>query len=428
MCISRRLMHISKYCGKVGKSVFLTTDDFSTFPKIVHISIIYCGNVCQFVNILAPLEKAGFLELLDAPENRGEFTHPVFPGAVYLTLVTHNGKHLKIISNWSKNMEKENSSTYNLYLTVRRYKEESFLSYYFQSNSKIIKRFEPIDIGNERLRLDKTTGEIRTYKKSEIDLSRSASIRRTIIMINMLLAMNDFDWFWTLTFDKDKIDRYDDAKVFNCYKKYINNLKHKFPNFRYVCFPERHKDEDNCLHFHLVTAGISAKDMGLVDSGKVCCHWAMKNGRKIDVCSKDYFERTKHLHELKETDGEPVYNITTFAYGYTTVSRICSRERCNTYVKKYVQKDIGSTEIFKKRFYYSSNLNVPDIVKILVGADFENAKTNLIDVLQNDKYIQNSKGQPYLSEHNVLQAKIDNEIKDNLDKGLSPIELDDLPF
>ena len=49
--------------------------------------------------------------------------------------------------------------------------------------------------------------------------------------MNTLLAMNDFDWFWTLTFDKEKIDRTDDQAVFNCYKKYINNLKHKYPNF-----------------------------------------------------------------------------------------------------------------------------------------------------------------------------------------------------
>ncbi len=323
-------------------------------------------------------------------------------------------------------MEKEKTTTYNLYSTERTFKDETLISYYFQPNRKIIKRFEPIDINGERLRLDTQTGEIREYTKALFEISKGASVRRTKIMINMLLAMNDFDWFWTLTFDKDKIDRFDDKQVYDCYKKYINNIKHKYPNFRYICFPERHKDEDNCLHFHLVVGGITAKEMGLVNSGKVCCHWAekWKNGKKVKIgnCSREYFEKTKHLHELKDTDGEPIYNITTFAYGYTSVSRICSRERCNTYVKKYVQKDLGSTEFCKKRFYYSSNLNVPDIVKRLVGADFETPKDiNKIPCLQNNPLIQNAKGQPYVSDYNVLQVKIDNQTKDLIDKGFIPL-------
>lgn len=323
-------------------------------------------------------------------------------------------------------MNEQNLSTYNLYSTERRFKDETLISYYFQSNKKIIKQFEPIDINGERLRLNTQTGEISNYTKELVENSKGASVRRTKILINMLLAMNDFDWFWTLTFDKDKIDRYDDKQVFDCYKKYINNLKHKFPNFKYVCFPERHQDEDNCLHFHLVTGGITAKEMGLVNSGKVCCHWAekYKNGKKIKIgnCSREYFEKTKHLHELKETDGETIYNITTFAYGYTTVSRICSKERCNTYVKKYVQKDIGSTEVFKKRFYYSLNLNVPEVVKRLVGADFDTPKDiEKLSCLKNNALIQNAKGQPYISDYNVLQVKIDNSVKDCIDNGFIPL-------
>lgn len=324
-------------------------------------------------------------------------------------------------------MNEQNSLTYNLYSTERRFKDETLISYYFQPNRKIIKRFEPIDINGERLRLDKETGEIDYYKKSMVNASKSASVRRSKILINMLLAMNDFDWFWTLTFDKDKIDRFDDKQVYDCYTKYINNLKHKYPSFKYVCFPERHHDEDNCLHFHLVVAGITAKEMGLVNSGKVCCHWAKKNGKNTGVCSREFYEKTKHLYEHKETDGEPIYNITTFAYGYTTVSRICSRERCNTYVKKYVQKDIGSTEIFKKRFYYSANLNVPNIVKRLVGADFDTPKDiDKLNLLQNDNYIKNAKGQPYVSDYNVLQVKIDNELKDYIDEGLIPLSEEEI--
>lgn len=312
--------------------------------------------------------------------------------------------------------------TYNLYSTERRYRSETLISYYFQPNKTIIKKCSPIDIDGERYKLIHETGELENYTKKDILNSYGASLRRTAISMNMLLSMNDFDWFWTLTFDNAKIDRTNAEAVFNCYKKYINNIKHKYSNFKYMTFPEQH--EDGCYHFHLLTAGLTPKQMGLVNSGKVCCHWAKKkyNG----IVSKEYFEKTKHLHELKETDGETIYNATSFAYGFTTVSRIVSRERCNSYVKKYVEKALGSTEIFKKRFYYSSNLNVPSVVKRTIGADFDMpSEIDKLSILQNNLLVQKAKGQPYVN-HNVMQIKVDNEIKDCIDKGFIPVTKEDL--
>ena len=113
-----------------------------------------------------------------------------------------------------------NDLTYNLYSNERRYRDETLISFYFRSNKKIIKKFEPVDINGERFRLDTSTGEISTYSKKLVEDSKAASVRRTKILINALLSMNDFDWFWTLTFDKDKVDRFDDLQVFNCYTKY----------------------------------------------------------------------------------------------------------------------------------------------------------------------------------------------------------------
>jgi hypothetical protein len=305
--------------------------------------------------------------------------------------------------------------TYNLCSTERIYRNDTLMSFYFQPNKKIIKKFKPVDIDGERMKLNLETGEVTNYKKKDILNSYGASLRRTTICMNMLLAMNDFDWFWTLTFDRAKIDRTNDEEVFNCYKKYINNLSHKYPNFGYMCFPERH--EDGCIHFHLLVNGITPKQMGLVNSGKVCCHWAKKkyNG----ILSKEFFEKTKHLHELIDTDGEPIYNVTSFAYGYTTVSKIVSRERCNTYVKKYVEKALGSTEVFKKRFYYSKNLNVPDIVKRIIGEDFTTPH-NIEEYLKDNEYIKNAIYEPYINDYNILQIKIDNNTKQNISDGLLP--------
>lgn len=312
----------------------------------------------------------------------------------------------------------ENSNTtYNLYSTERKYQKDTLITYYFQPNKKIIKKSSPIDINGERMRLHYDTGELSYYKKNEILSSYNVSLRRTTILMNMLLNMNSFSWFWTLTFDKERIDRTNDKQVFNCYKKYINNIKKQLPNFRYMCFPERH--EDNCIHFHLLTGGISVNDMGLVNSGKVCCSWAK---RKNGIASKSFYENTKNKFINKETDGEPIFNITTFAYGYTTVSRIVSRDRCNSYVKKYVEKALGSTDIFKKRFYYSHNLKVPTIVKKLVGADFEEIyDIDKISNINNSEFVKNAQGKPYISEYNTMQIKIDNDIKNIIEQGFIPL-------
>lgn len=315
------------------------------------------------------------------------------------------------------------ASAYNLYSTERIFRDKSLVSYYFQPNRKIYKKFEPVNINGERYRLNKLTGDISTYKLKDIINSKSASVRRTKISMNMLLNMNDFYWFWTLTFDKERVDRTNDKAVLECYKKFINNVSKQCLTFKYMTFPERH--EDGCIHFHLLVAGISPEQMGLVNSGKVCCHWAekRKNGKKIKIgyCSREYFEKTKHLHELKETDGETIFNVTKFAYGLTTCSRICSKERCYSYVKKYVEKALGCTDTYMKRFYYSRNLNVPDVVKRLVGADFD-APTDITEFpfVANSPYLKNALGDPYVN-YNVLQLQIDNETKNFIDRGFVPV-------
>ena len=316
--------------------------------------------------------------------------------------------------------EKKLKTAYHLFQKDRIYREKTLSTLYFKSTKKQEeKKSQPIDINGVRYKLDLENGEIKHYKKSEVLNSMKSSLRRTKILMNMLLEMNDFDWFATLTFDKEKIDRTNDEIVYEAYKKYINNTKHRFPNLRYLTVIERH--EDGCIHFHMLIGGMTTKQLGLVNSGKVCCSWAYNKNK---VASKEYFERTKHEHELTETDGLSIYNVTTFPYGFTTVTRIASRERCNTYVKKYINKDIGkSTEIFKKRFFYSRNLNVPAIVDRLIGADFE-TPTNIKNYMSFYPHLQNASSVQFSEKHNVLQFWEDNQTKELIEKGFVPVQLE----
>lgn len=315
-----------------------------------------------------------------------------------------------------ENLERQKTAYY-LFQKDRIYRDKTLTSLYFKSNKEQVeKKSQPYDIDGIRYKLDLETGEILTYKKSEVQNSMACSLRRTKILMNMLLEMNDFDWFATLTFDKEKIDRTNDELVYGAYVKYINNIKHQYPSFRYLTVLERH--EDGCIHFHLLIGGLTTKQLGLVNSGKVCCSWAYYKNK---IASREFFERTKSEHELTDTDGLAVYNVTSFPYGLTTVTRIASRERCNSYVKKYINKDIGkSTEIFKKRFYYSRNLNRPAVVDRLIGADFDTPK-NIKDIMSNNLHLQNAEYKNYNEDHNILQYWEDNTVKQCIDNGLVPL-------
>lgn len=315
----------------------------------------------------------------------------------------------------------ENINRYALFLKEEKYREETKLSLYFKNVKIREKTCGPIDYNGRRYKADYETGEFRLYDLEEILANKYNSVERTKRLLNKLLDMNDFDWFCTLTFDDSKINRSDEDAVYEAYVKFINNIKHQFPSLRYITVLERH--ENGNIHFHMVIGGVPWRKLGLVNSGKVCCHWAKnKNG----VCSPEYFNRTKHLYELKDTDGLPIYNITSFIYGFTTATRIASREKCNSYIKKYVEKALGSTNKFKKRFYYSENLNVPEEVTRCIGADFleptntrVHAKTNLL--------FEHAERTIYLEEYNISMARISNDKKENIERGLIP-SMEATPF
>ena len=154
--------------------------------------------------------------------------------------------------------------------------------------------------------------------------------------------------------------------------------------------------------------GHTINELGFTRTDKVCCSWATK---KNGIANIEYYNKTKGLHEQKPTDGVRIFHITGFKLGYTTASRIVSEEACKHYVKKYISKSIGlSTSAFKKRFYYTHNLNVPEIVKTEIGCGidspvnlYNNIDHNLLNDLRLAKVYNDDVYEAYNSEHNVLQ-------------------------
>lgn len=151
-------------------------------------------------------------------------------------------------------------------------------------------------------------------KKSDGD-DMLRSMRRARAQLRRLALSNSFDWFVTLTLDKEKIDRYDPAAVTKALSQWCSNMV-KRHGLRYVLVPEQHKD--GAFHFHGFMAGDGLK---AVDSGV-------------------------------EWDGRPVYNLPQWTLGFTTAQRLYGTYSAAVgYCCKYIGKQQGQRPL--GRWYYS---------------------------------------------------------------------------
>lgn len=155
-----------------------------------------------------------------------------------------------------------------------------------------------------------------------------------------ILKCNEFNFFVTLTFDNKKIERLDDNRTRKTFTQWISNISRDLPELRYVAVPEYHKKGG--LHYHLLVGGVSADDLGLVDSGK-----RVKTGR----CK-----------------GQIIYNVSRWnKKGFSTATKILDTNAVKFYLSKYLTKGKIDPRFFgKKRFYVSRNIKRPFVEKFSI--------------------------------------------------------------
>ena len=170
---------------------------------------------------------------------------------------------------------------------------------------------------NVSLSSEPKTDEEKEYEKLK-------NLWRIKTKIKDYILSNDFNYFWTLTF---KDDRYDYDLAFKKMGKWLEKMRKKYGKFDYIMIPELHKD--GAIHFHGVTGGLNAL---IVDAG------------------------VKHK-------GAKVYNCLEWEHGFTTLTKIRSREKTASYVTKYVTKEMQNSivEKGKKKYWCSRGLRKPDI-------------------------------------------------------------------
>jgi hypothetical protein len=165
--------------------------------------------------------------------------------------------------------------------------------------------------------------EERKEEKKRRHCVRSSVSRTKNRVFQIARSNDDWQWFITLTFDRETTDASDYGAVTHRLRKFLENLRYrKCPDLKYLIVPELHSDGVN-YHFHGLLSGCAGMDF--VDSGK------------------------------KGDRGEAIYNIKNWGYGFTTATEVKDIERVMAYMGKYITKESEKLLKFKHRFYASQN-------------------------------------------------------------------------
>ena len=157
-----------------------------------------------------------------------------------------------------------------------------------------------------------------------------SSMNRTIQKIYEISRANIWEYFLTLTFDRNKLDSSNYNLLCDKVSKWLNNLHSRYaPDLKYLIVPELHKDGKH-YHFHGLLANIG--NITLKDSG------IKKNGHTI-------------------------YNMSNWKYGFSTVTKVKDSNKVSSYITKYITKELCAVSKNKRRYWTSKNC---DTVKISV--------------------------------------------------------------
>lgn len=119
---------------------------------------------------------------------------------------------------------------------------------------------------------------------------KKVSTSRTKNMIYNIARSNRWEWFITLTFDREKTDASDYDIVTRRLQNFLTNLQQRqCPNLIYLIVPEMHADKTH-YHFHGLLSGCEG----------------------LHFCYSG--------HDTK--GGEPIYNIRNWTWGFTTATQV----------------------------------------------------------------------------------------------------------
>lgn len=160
-----------------------------------------------------------------------------------------------------------------------------------------------------------------------------SSLNRTVQAVYRYSRQCEWEYFITLTFSPEVVDRHDFSACMKKASKWFNHQKDRYAKeLKYLIVPEMHKD--GAWHIHGVVADTDR--MSITDSG----------------------------HVTKE--GQTVYNLVGWKFGFSTATAVTDTYRVSTYITKYITKDLCELSKGRKRYYRSRNIPEPKETEFLV--------------------------------------------------------------
>lgn len=155
------------------------------------------------------------------------------------------------------------------------------------------------------------------------DVKLSNNVARARAMVFEYALCNDFEYFVTLTLNKDLQDRYDLKGYIKRLGQFIRNYRRDHgADIQYLLIPEKHRD--GAWHMHGLFKGIPAEHLSINENGYM--DW------------KAYSKK----------------------FGFISLDKIKNKEACSKYITKYVSKSFdkerGVTEKESKLYYCSRGL------------------------------------------------------------------------
>lgn len=178
--------------------------------------------------------------------------------------------------------------------------------------------------------------EVNSFDELEVREERSKQVSRNRTIQNMYsyARSNVWEYFVTLTFNPEKVDRYDYTECTRRLSDWLKNQHRVYPGMKYVFVPEHHKD--GAFHFHGLVSGVTD---ALVDSGK------------------------------RDKQGRTIYNVGKYRLGWSTATECGNLEACSKYITKYITKELCELTKGRKRYWVSRNCNKPEEEVMILDAE-----------------------------------------------------------
>lgn len=185
-----------------------------------------------------------------------------------------------------------------------------------------------------------------------IEHSARTSSNRSKNMIIEYARANNWEWFFTFTFDPEKVDSFDYDLCYNRLHKWFNNMRTlKAPDIKYLGVPEQHKS--GRWHFHILVSNIG----GI---------------------------------RLENSNIDGIYNVTGWSYGFSTATAVKDTRRVSTYITKYITKDLTLHTQGKHRYFKSRNLDKAEVRTGSIDRDMLNDK--MLNLIASGNHYKRVKG------------------------------------